>query len=172
METNITITTLHNLLNYDSSNFISAETHLKNALSGWKNQTGSLKLKIVLQRYQDFIDQHIKAIERFAVEEKINSMGVNNQIMEAFIRETNQKISYCSEAEVKDACLLESVQAINHFKISSYGTASAFARALDMKKAEVLFREMEINEKHIDDRLSQLAEYEINIRARSPIFLQ
>ena len=72
----------------------------------------------------------------------------------------------CTDAEVKDACLLACIQAINHFKISMYGTAAAFANALDMEKQAAIFHEAEVNEKQIDDRLSQLAEHEINIRAK------
>jgi hypothetical protein len=40
-----------------------------------------------------------------------------------------------------------------------------------MEEAAVAFREAEINEKQIDDRLSQLAEHEINVNARAPIIL-
>jgi hypothetical protein len=34
-----------------------------------------------------------------------------------------------------------------------------------------LFHEAEVNEKQIDDRLTQLAEHEINIKARTPIVI-
>ena len=61
------------------------------------------------------------------------------------------------------------VQNINHFKISTYGTAAAFANTLGMSKTAVLFHECEINEKQIDDRLTQLAEFEINNEARNSI---
>ena len=59
----------------------------------------------------------------------------------------------------------------NHFKISTYGTAAAFANALNMEKQASVFHEAEVNEKQIDDRLSQLAEHEINIKAKAPIEL-
>ena len=44
--------------------------------------------------------------------------------------------------------------------------------ALGMEKQAAIFHEAEINEKQIDDRLSQLAEYEINMKARTPIVLE
>ena len=91
--------------------------------------------------------------------------------MKAFIEEANERLSNCTDAEVKDACLLASIQVINHFKISSYGTAAAFSNALGMEKAAAVFHEAEINEKQIDDRLSQLAQHEINIKAKAPIVL-
>ncbi|MBS1527817.1 MAG: DUF892 family protein, partial [Bacteroidetes bacterium] len=83
----------------------------------------------------------------------------------------NERLSNCANPQVRDACLLASIQSINHFKISTYGTAAAFAEALDMGKMSAIFHELEINEKHIDDRLSQLAEYEINGRAKATIIL-
>ena len=40
-----------------------------------------------------------------------------------------------------------------------------------MENQAVIFHEAEINEKQIDDRLSQLAEFEINVKAKAPIVL-
>jgi len=91
--------------------------------------------------------------------------------MHAFIEEAEEKLNACTDAEVRDACLLACIQSINHFKISTYGTAAAFAKALDMENQAVIFHEAEINEKQIDDRLSQLAEFEINVKAKAPIVL-
>jgi len=42
---------------------------------------------------------------------------------------------------------------------------------LGMEKYAAVFHESEINEKQIDDRLTQLAEHEINIKAKAPIIL-
>ena len=170
-ENNLTITTLHNLLDYDVSKFTSAEIQLKNSLPEWINKARSLKLKTVLQKYLDFVQQHVQKMELFFEEEKISSLSLTNRVMKAFIEEAEEKLSSCIDAEVKDACLLACIQAINHFKISSYGTAAAFANALDMEKHAAVFHEAEVNEKQIDDRLSQLAEHEINIKAKAPIIL-
>ena len=170
-DNNQTITTLHNLLDYDARKFTSAEIQLKNSLPGWINKAGSLKLKTVLQKYLDFVQQHVQKLEDFFEEEQISSLSLTNRVMQAFIEEADEKLSDCTDAEVKDACLLACIQAINHFKISTYGTAAAFANALGMEKQAAIFHEAEVNEKQIDDRLSQLAEYEINIKAKTPIVL-
>jgi ferritin-like metal-binding protein YciE len=171
-ENNPTVTTLHNLLDYDARKFTSAEVQLKNILPQWIHQTGSLQLKTVLQKYLDFVQQHVKKMEYFFEEEKISSLSAINRVMQAFIEETGEKLLNCTDTQVKDACLLASIQAINHFKISMYGTAAAFANALEMEKAAAIFHEAEVNEKQIDDRLSQLAEHEINTRAKAPIVLR
>lgn len=166
---NHTISTLHNLLDYDAHKFTSAEIELKNSLPGWINQASSLKLKAVLQKYLDMVLQHVDKMERFFEEENITSLCLTNRVMRAFIEETDEKLAQCADAEVKDACLLACIQVINHFKISTYGTAAAFANALGMDKQAGVFHTIEINEKQIDDRLSQLANYEINTLAKTLI---
>jgi ferritin-like metal-binding protein YciE len=170
-ENNQTISTLRHLLDYDARKFTSAEIQLKKSLPEWIDKAGSLKLKTVLQKYLDFVDKHIQSMEGFFEDENINSLSVGNKVMQAFIDEADEKQHTCTDAEVKDACLLACIQAINHFKISMYGTAAAFANALSMEKQAAVFHEAEVSEKQIDDRLSQLAEFEINPHAKTPIVL-
>jgi len=170
-ENNTSINNLHNLLDYDARMFTSAEIELKNNLEEWIKSASSLKLKTILQKYLDFVQQHVQKLETFYEEEKIVSVTLTNRIMQAFIAEAEEKLGSCTDAAIKDACLLASIQAINHFKISFYGTAAAFANALGMEKQAVFFHEAEISEKQIDDRLSQLAEHEINSNAKILISL-
>ena len=171
-ENNKTIITLHNLLDYDARKFASSEIQLKHSLPLWIKNASSLQLKIVLQKYLTFVEEHIQQMDNFFDEEKIYSLSLTNRVMRAFIDEAEEKLAGCSDPEVKDACLLACIQAINHFKISTYRTAAAFAKALDMEKQAAVFYKAEENEKQIDDRLSQLAEYEINFKAKAPILLQ
>ena len=170
-DNNQTITTLHNLLDYDARKFTSAEIQLRNILPEWISKAGSVKLKAVLQKYLDYVKQHVQKMESFFEEENISSLSLTNRVMKAFIEETGEKMMACTDAEVKDACLLACIQSINHFKISTYGTAAAFAKALGMEKPASVFYEAEVSEKKIDDRLSQLAEHEINSKAKAPIVL-
>ena len=165
------ITTLHNLLDYEASKFSSAEVQLSNALPQWISKAGSVKLKNVLQKYRDDIGTHLANLEEFVDSERLISLSLTNRIMSAYIEDTNEKLLLCADAEVTDACLLASIQMINHFKISAYGTAAAFANTLGMDKAAIFFHQAEVQEKQIDDRLTQLAQYEINFRAKSPIVL-
>lgn len=166
-----TISNLHNLLDADAQKFTSAEVLLKNSLKEWIEKASSPMLKTVLQKYYLLVNEHIEKLEQFYEAEQISSLSTTNRIMQAFIAETKDKLLYCCDAEVTDACLLACIQSINHFKISMYGTAAAFANALDMNKYAELFHKAEVNEKQIDDRLSQLAEHEINLKARAPIIL-
>ena len=155
---NAIITNLHQLLDYDVRKFSSSDIQLKNNLPKWIANASTLKLKTVLQKYLDFVQDLVEKLNVFFEAEEINSLSFTNRVMKAFIDETEEKLSNCSDIEVKDACLLAIIQAINHFKITTYGTAAAFANALNLGKYATVFHNAEMEEKQIDDRLSRLAE--------------
>ena len=166
------ITTLHDLLDHDAARFVNAEIQLRKNLPVWVTGSTSIKLKEVLLKYEDLVEEHIKKLDRFYEAEEINSLRTRDRIMYAFIEEINEKLTHCIDNEVKDACLLAGIQGINHYKISIYGTAAAFSRDLGLEEFAVLFHEAEVNEKQIDDRLSQLATFEVNKNARAPIVME
>jgi len=165
---NNNITTLHDLFDYEASKFTSAEIQLQHMLPHWISKARSVKLKNVLQKYKEYIEQHLEKLETIIKEEQISSLAVTNYVMRTYIEEGNEKLAKCMDAEVADACLLAIVQSINHFKISLYGTSAAFANILEMGKTAAFFHEAEVNEKQIDDRLTQLAQFEINRKAKAP----
>ena len=101
----------------------------------------------------------------------ILAVSMNNKVLNALAEDTDEKLELCTDPDLKDACLLSSIQGINHFKISAYGTAAAFSNTLGLPKYGGIFHEIEVNEKQIDDRLSQLAEHEINMKAKAPHLL-
>jgi ferritin-like metal-binding protein YciE len=164
---NQTIPSLHYLLDYDARKFSSAEIQLKKKLTNWIEVASSIKLKLQIQKYSDNISTHIINLEKFIESEQIESISLSNRIMEAFISETEEKLSNCRDAALKDVCLLACIQLINHYKISMYGTAAALAKVIGMEDQAKIFHEFEVTEKQIDDRLTQLAEHEININAKS-----
>lgn len=171
-QNNATIQTLHDLLNFQASKFSAAEMLLKNSLSDWIGKSGSMQLKTVLGKYSDLVQAHVNKLGNFIDAEKISVLDISDRIMKALVQEAEEQMSACQDTEVRDACLLACVQGINHFKISIYGTAAAFAKTLNLEKAAAMFHEMEVNEKQIDDRLSQLAEHEVNGKAKAPFSIE
>lgn len=168
MVTIATITCLRQLLDEDTSRMISAEMQLKNSIAGWVSKENPAQLRALLHDYLDIVEQHIRQLEFFCEEEKIGTFHLSNRIMKAYIAEADEKLSGCSCPEVRDACLLAIIQGINHFKISVYGTAAAFAGAVRLQKAGLLFHQAELDEKEMDERLSYLAEHELNRKAAAP----
>lgn len=165
------ITTLHNLVNYDARKLASAETQVESILHDWIVKANSIRLKTELQRYIVFVRLHTQRLRNFLNEEDMQSLSRINMVMQAYIIEAREQLCNCMDAEVVDASLLASIQGINHYKISMYGTAAAFSKSLGNAKAASVFHDALMNEKEIDESLSRLAEEEINSKATAPVKL-
>ena len=56
---------------------------------------------------------------------------------------------------------------VEHYEISGYGTACAYARLLGETEAKLLLRESLAEEKEADQKLTRLAENAINVEAQA-----
>ena len=66
---------------------------------------------------------------------------------------------------MRDAGMLAAAQAVEHYEISRYGTLRAWAEKLGMNEAAQLLEETLQEEKETDEKLTELAESEINVEA-------
>lgn len=171
METSKNIDCLRKLLDEDINRLMSAEAQLKSNLVGWISKDCTLPLRTLVYRYIEMIERHLEVINTFCQTEQLQSIISNNRIMIAMTTELGEKLKTCSCPPVKDACLLAGIQTINHFKISAYGTAAAFAEAIGLKDMAGIFRQAEEDEKKIDEELSHLAANDVNPKALAPVLL-
>jgi ferritin-like metal-binding protein YciE len=81
------------------------------------------------------------------------------------IKEANKLIARCKVEEVVDAALITTIQHINHYEMAGYGTAIAYAKALNLHEVAERLLETLREEKEADKKLSQLAEEHINVDA-------
>jgi ferritin-like metal-binding protein YciE len=162
MKNEFNLLILHNLLDYDSSRYISAEMQFKNSLPCWINQAGSAELRTLMLKYLNMVQQHIFKIKKESDAGKLSAISLTNGLMRTYIEEADEKLIYCQGTE-KDACLLACLQHINRYKISKYAVAATFANALEVEEVVDLFLEMEADEKIFYDQLLQLTKYQINM---------
>lgn len=172
MENNANISCLRQLLDEDSSRMISGEAKLKSSLPDWMIKTNAPRLKNILHRYIDLVEEHLHSLTHFFEDEQLRSMSSSNSVIEAMIADINEKLRDCTCPQISDAALLAGVQTINHYKISIYGTAAAFADAIGLDSAAEVFHRAQSNEKDIDEQLSHLAGHEINVKALAPLVLK
>ena len=159
------INTLHQLLEDDMRKFIVAEKTLQHTIPLWIKLVNSVKLKTILLKYFDQIKDHVTQMDKYFESEELQFVYNNHKVMATLVSDSEERILRCEDFTVKDACILSCIQNINHYKIGCYGTAAAFSNVLGKNNIALLFHQFEVNEKQIDDRLSQLAEYEINNQA-------
>lgn len=163
---------LHDLLDYEILVYNAGENHLKIAVKKWITLAAALSLKSSLQEYLGIVESHLLYLKEYTLSTPLPAVPTTSRIMKALILETEEKLKKCADKELLDACLLASVQEINHIKISQYGTAATFSNELQNTKAASLFHLFEVNEKRIDKKLSKLAKREINVRAIAPVALE
>jgi ferritin-like metal-binding protein YciE len=70
-----------------------------------------------------------------------------------------------AEPPVGDAALIAAAQKVEHYEIAGYGTVRTFANLLGYADAEELLQQTLDEEKQTDERLTELAESEINVQA-------
>jgi hypothetical protein len=85
--------------------------------------------------------------------------------MEGIITEGEKLMKEDMSPEVSDAAIIAAAQKVEHYEISSYGTARAYAQELNLKKVEGLLKQTLEEEYEADDLLTELAESRINERA-------
>jgi ferritin-like metal-binding protein YciE len=162
------IVSLSDLLALETGRIMEGEKYLIGLLPGWIQGASSTRLKSILTQYLEYIRHHEQQmVNYFMHQPPIPSEG-RNRVMRALVEEATEKLGYCADAEIYDACLLASVQEINHYKISVYGTVTAFFNALDQSASAAIFHKAEKDEKRIDEQLSFQADLDINELARMP----
>lgn len=163
------VVSLRDLLMLETSRIMEGEKHLLQTLPTWLQQVSSPKLRKILNQYLEYIKHHEQEMVNYFMHQSIVPSTGRNRVMRALIEEADEKLGYCADPEVYDACLLACVQEINHYKISVYGTVTAFFNALGQSDSAAIFHKAEKDEKRIDEQLSFQADLDINELARTPV---
>jgi ferritin-like metal-binding protein YciE len=85
--------------------------------------------------------------------------------MNGLIKEAEVIMKECEEGSMRDAGIISAAQKIEHYEIASYGTLRTFANTLNLSEISELLEETLEEEKEADQKLSELAESEVNVEA-------
>ena len=85
--------------------------------------------------------------------------------MEGLIKEGEKIMDQPMEPEVSDAAIIGAAQKIEHYEISGYGTAKAYAMQLGLDEVVDLIDETLEEEYEADDLLTELAVTNVNLDA-------
>ena len=85
--------------------------------------------------------------------------------MEGIISEGNKMMSEDMSSEVADAVIIASAQKVEHYEISGYGTAAAYARELNLRDIANKLQQTLKEEYEADDKLTELAVGKVNVEA-------
>ena len=87
--------------------------------------------------------------------------------IDGIIKKADEMAGEVADKSVLDAALINAAQAAEHYEITRYGSLIAWAKQLGRNDcASVLLKTLE-EEKATDQKLTQMAESKVNLRAAS-----
>jgi ferritin-like metal-binding protein YciE len=91
--------------------------------------------------------------------------GKKCDAVHGIIKEAEGMMKKAKDPTVRDAAILAATQAAKHYEISRYGSLKVWAQKLGIPEAVQLLDKTLREEKDADEKLSELAESEINVEA-------
>ena len=139
-----------------------AEKQLVKALPKMAKGAESDELREAFEKHLGETEGQVTRLERVfeLLDEK--PRGKHCAGMAGIVEEGSEKLQEDMEGSVLDACLIASAQKVEHYEISAYGSAIAWAEALGLNEVVTVLNESLEEEKAADEKLSALAESGIN----------
>lgn len=139
-----------------------AEKQLTKALPKMAKASTNDELRSAFEMHLEETQGQITRLERVFEMLDEKPRGKHCAGMAGIIEEGNEKLEEDLEDAVMDACIIKSAQSAEHYEIGSYGTAIAWAEALELTEVAQILEETLAEEKAADAKLSALAESGIN----------
>lgn len=143
-----------------------AEHQIVKALPKMAEQAQSKELKQGFKEHLDVTNRQIERVEQIFKELNMEAKGKRCKGMEGLIKEGDEMMQEADDPMVKDAALIASAQKIEHYEISGYGTARAYAQALGHQNIARVLDQIADEEGQADKKLTALAEGHINVQAK------
>jgi ferritin-like metal-binding protein YciE len=159
------IKTMDDLFVHTLQDIYYAENQILKGLPKMIEAASDPQLKHAFQTHLTETQNHVKRVEEVFRLYGHEAKGTSCPAIDGIIKEANEIIGEVDDKEVCDAAMLGAAQAVEHYEITRYGTLIAWAKQLGRNDcANVLYKNLE-EEKATDDKLSKLAEANINRKA-------
>lgn len=143
-----------------------AEKALVKALPKMMKNASNEKLKAAIEKHLAETQTHVSRLE-----EIFGSIGKKAQAkkcdaMQGLLDEADSIIEETEPGTVRDAGIIAAAQKVEHYEIATYGTLAAFAKILkESAPLKHLLKTLE-EEKSCDESLTQLADINLNSKAK------
>ncbi len=159
--------TLEDLFHHQLKDLYSAEEQLIEALPKMAKTAHHKELKDAFNEHLEETKNHKKRLEEIGKTLDIKVSGETCKAMKGLIREAEDFIAEDATNDVRDAGLIADAQRVEHYEISGYGTAVAFAKALGKNDVAQKLDETLKEEGNADKKLNKLALSNINKEAKA-----
>ena len=159
------IENLHGLFVHTLQDVYFAEQLIVKKLPKMAEKAASQQLKMSFETHLAETKEHVKRLEQVFEILDGNAKAEECPAIEGITEEAEELLKEIKDPETRDAAMLASAQAVEHYEIARYGTLAAWARQLGNAEAERLLRETLAEEEKADKLLTQLAEPALNAAA-------
>ena len=173
---------LRDLLQHEIDDLYSAEEQIIEALPKMIEKATNPALRQALNQHLQVTQEQKKRLDEVKklMKSENKEPGFLEKIFggskckgtEGLIKEGEKMMNEKMENSVRDAAIIASAQKIEHYEISGYGTARAYAMQLGLSEVEYLLTATLNEEYEADDSLTALAFFDVNLQAEYGDFLE
>ena len=159
------ITDLRGLFLHGLKDMYYAEKQSKKTLRDMAQKASNAELKAQLEAHAAHSDTHLERLDKVFGMLGEKAEGVTCEAMDGILKEAKGLMDEVEDAETRDAAIVFSAQAIDHYEITRYGSLATFAERLGHQEASDLLGDSLGEEEEADERLSHIAESTLNQKA-------
>jgi ferritin-like metal-binding protein YciE len=159
------IKTMDDLFVHQLQDVYYAEKQILKALPKMIDKATSPELKAGFKQHLTETEGQVQRLERVFKMHGAEPKAVDCPAIDGIIKETNEVAGEVADKEVLDAALIASAQAVEHYEMTRYGTLVAWARQLGRDDCAAVLQQTLDEERATDQKLTQLAESRINMKA-------
>ena len=156
---------LHHLFEMELKDIYWAEKALTKAIPKMISKATSQELVGALKEHLYVTEQQVRRVEQVFELMAMAPKAKKCEAMAGIIKEGEEIMKEMEKGMSRDAGIISAAQKVEHYEIASYGTLCAFAKTLGMRREAELLGQTLNEEKEADEKLSQIAESEINEEA-------
>jgi ferritin-like metal-binding protein YciE len=153
---------LDELFMHQLKDLYDAELRLTDALPKLARRASNLELKEAFENHLRETERQVERLETIfeQVGQEVERQKCHAMI--GLIAEGDEVLDAEGDADVLDAALIAAAQRVEHYEISGYGTARAFAQRLGNAYAAELLQQSLDEEAAADEKLTEIAEGSVN----------
>jgi len=157
--------TLHDLFIDQLRDAYDAEKQLVKALPKMAKAAHSTELRDGFTQHLEETERQVERLEKVFETAGYKAKAKTCEAMKGLVEEGKEIIDLKANPDVRDAGLIAAAQKVEHYEIASYGCLCTWAEQLGYHDAQRLLHETLDEEKRTDEKLTELAQANINAAA-------
>jgi len=159
------IESMNDLFVHELQDIYYAEQQIVGTLPQMISKATAPQLRTAFDSHLQETRNHVRRLEQVFQMQGMTPRGVDCPAIDGIIKEANEVAGDVADKNILDAALIACAQAVEHYEISKYGTLIAWANQLGRNDCAQILQQTLAEEKAADEKLSSIAEGQINRQA-------